>query len=334
MSFSSVPSIGSSAASILNSAFAKSKDTASHTISHTSSPVSSLEGDHQTGESSIKSATIEKSEPADRSHEKLVNAAKAYLETVQLVNILRGGKAQVVSNPENESEAVSGGAGRDLITVHRRAEINAGGGDDIITAFSGGQLNAGEGNDFITAHSNAQINAGSGDDTITSYGSFSQVNAGLGDDRITSFGFSQVNAGGGNDLITAFGDGPVNGEDGNDTIISYGAFAQIDAGAGSDVITAGALSNITGGSGDDIITAIGSGVTINYNKGDGSDEVHSANDIVVAIGDGLSSEDLNITYEGGKAIVSFNDGGDKLSLKLSSSASAELVFADGRSVKV
>jgi len=143
-----------------------------------------------------------------------------------------------------------------------------------------------------------------------------------------------VNAGGGDDLIIAFGNGPVNGEDGDDTIISYGAFAQVDAGAGDDVITAGALSNITGGRGDDTITAIGSGVTINYNKGDGSDEIHSSSDILIAIGEGFVSEDLTVTYEAGKAIVSFNDGGDKLTLNLSSSASAELTFADGHSLKV
>jgi len=293
--------------------------------------VAQIEQDSKSSNNDVKGDVFQ---PADTSEDKLINAAKAYLKTADLVNVLRANKQANTLQSGQTPDKINASGGNDLIVAHSRTTIDAGNGNDVVTAFGGGQINAGNGDDFITTHSNAQINGGAGSDTITSFGSYSQVNAGAGNDRISSYGFSQVNAGTGDDFITAFGNGLVNGQDGNDIIASYGAFAEVDGGDGDDQITASAFTTVTGGKGDDTITTIGAGISFNFNKGDGRDEIKSANDISITLGEGISFEDVNISSKYGETIISLNGSSDQLTLNLTNGAKANLTFANGETKAV
>jgi len=321
-----ISSTSTKTVAILNSALGRSG---------AGSPSQTLE---RSADPSKKSSSLERRdriEPSSSSEDKLINAANAYRDTAQLVNKLLATKDSSLNSfsaKNGEQGEINASAGSDFINSKGRARINAGAGNDIITASGGGQVNAGSGDDIITTRQNAQINGGSGDDLITSFGSYSQVNAGTGDDHITSYGFSQVNAGHGDDIVNAYGSGPVNGGAGDDKISSYGAFADVDAGSGDDTIVAGAFNTVEGGQGDDKINVVGSSVAFNFNKGDGQDEITTANNIDINLGQGLSFDDVNISEENGQTIVSFNGSDEKLTLNLRAGASANLTFADGKTL--
>lgn len=280
---------------------------------------------------------------SDRSHEKLLSAAKTYLETASLVSQLLGKKQSSQRNFYNPFQSdhqsnisrfgsqVLGSNASDLISIKFRGQIDAGKGNDVISALNGGTVKGGDGNDIITTHKDTDVFGGEGNDFITSYGAYSNINAGEGNNVISSYGFSNLTSGSGSDFITAYGNGQINSGDGNDIIRAYGAFSTIDAGAGKDTITAAANSQITGGAGDDIINANGKNITLNYNPGDGSDRINSSNDLTINFGRGISSSDISIETNAGETKISFKGSSETLRLNLSLGASAKLSFSDGSS---
>jgi len=319
-------SSGTSTVAILNSALGRSG---------VGSPAQTTERSADPAKKSSSLNRQDRIETSSSSEDKLINAANEYRASAQLANKLLASRANAqngFSRQDGKQGEITASAGSDFISTKARSKINAGAGNDIITALGGGQINAGTGNDIITTRQNAQINGGDGNDLITSYGSYSQINAGNGDDHITSYGFSQVNAGNGDDIVNAYGSGPVNGGAGDDKLSSYGAFADVDGGHGDDTIVAGAFNNVEGGQGDDKINVVGSSVAFSFNKGDGQDEITSANNIDINLGTGLSSDDVNIAKENGQTIVSFKGSDEKLTLNLRAGASATLSFANGKSL--
>jgi hypothetical protein len=64
-----------------------------------------------------------------------------------------------------------------------------------------------------------------------------------------------------------------------------------------------------------------------YGRGDGTDVVHSANDVNIAIA-GYSRDDVTVVRRGGNAVVSFKGSDESLVLDLDGKASAKLTFAD------
>jgi hypothetical protein len=108
----------------------------------------------------------------------------------------------------------------------------------------------------------------------------------------------------------------------------------VDGGAGDDVIQVRNSSTVTGGAGDDRIRVTGEGTTINFSNGDGNDAIDlNGHTVDVAIS-GYSLNDVIITQQSGKAIVSFEGSGDSLTFNLGGAGSARLSFADSARVDI
>jgi Ca2+-binding RTX toxin-like protein len=153
------------------------------------------------------------------------------------------------SDPENDRDSVTGGAGDDIITT----------GDDDDT------ISGGTGNDYIDAGFDDDLVSGdAGADTIVGGEGSDTISGGSGDDLIyggldpsfpDSLNIPDDNTSGPDDEVTDNGRDLIDGGDGNDTIFGQDDDDTIYGGAGDDSIDAGIDDDLVfGGTGDDTIT--------------------------------------------------------------------------------
>jgi len=133
-------------------------------------------------------------------------------------------------------------------------------------------------------------------------------------------------------VIRAEGTSVVDGGDGDDQI-DVGSYGHVDGGAGNDTIKATGLAHVHGGVGDDTIT-VGRMSTVTYGAGDGKDTITTNGPVVVQLGEGLSADQMQLTVSGNEARISFGDGADEITLHMPPGSSAQLAFADGRTIDV
>ena len=97
-------------------------------------------------------------------------------------------------------------------------------------------------------------------------------------------------------------------------------------------------NQINTGTGDDNIRLYGSYLSgsnaIEFGKGDGNDNIIATGRLDINIASNLSADDLNISFEEGSAVLSFEGSNDSLTISLneySQNLSAKVNFSDGRS---
>lgn len=225
----------------------------------------------------------------------------------------------------------AGTDGADEIDVWSNSVVTAGGGDDVVRAWSQSAVDGGDGDDHINVWSDSAVDGGAGNDVITAW-SGSRVDGGDGDDRIDVWSNSRVDGGAGNDIISAWSDSIVDGDAGDDRISAWSG-SRVSGGAGNDIISASSDSVVDGGTGDDTIW-IGDRSIMTYAAGDGKDTITAHGNITLQIGNGLSADQTTVTVSGNEAKISFGNGTDEITLRLSRSSSAQLAFADGRTIEV
>ncbi len=258
--------------------------------------------------------TTQISARSDDGGDKLLEAAKAYLETLYSIG-------QAFGFDENDQisqlarQVVNAGAGDDIINTTGTARVRSGSGDDFINFSGQGRINSGSGDDLINASGRTRILSGSGDDVINAAGK-SRINTGAGDDLVNVAGLSRIRTGSGDDFINAVG------------------LSRINAGSGDDFIRAYGQSIIRGGAGDDIIEVGGQGALIEFGLGDGSDEIFASTDIDIKIGSQLTQDDVTITNENGKLVIGFDASDDELTIDLNSGSVATLNFSNGESLSI
>jgi Ca2+-binding RTX toxin-like protein len=108
----------------------------------------------------------------------------------------------------------------------------------------------------------------------------------------------------------------------------------VDAGAGDDTIQVRSSSTVTGGAGNDSISVSGEGTTVNFAIGDGNDVIDLNGHTVDFAINGYSLNDVIVTQQSGKAIVTFKGSGDSLTFDLGGAGSARLSFAGSASVDI
>ncbi len=298
-------------------------------------------------------------DPLDR----VVNEAKAKLSAI--IASISNGERLDLSQRDYARASVAGmddvtfvgGAGRDAVSLHYRANVKTGDGDDSISVHGDAVIDSGAGNDSIGTTNNAKIHAGDGDDYVNTYAN-SYVDAGDGDDYVSGYDRLTVYAGAGNDEIRAYDHSSVDASDGDDLVITYGhsilkggagndtlivsdysaredqlGHSTIDGGEGDDYIQTGKRSTVSGGAGNDVIRLTGAGTTVQFAKGDGHDRIMSRDDFTISLS-GHSKDDVTVSVDGNDFVVTFKGTDDALTLHISSGAVAKLTFDDGSTLDI
>lgn len=165
------------------------------------------------------------------------------------------------------------------------------------------------------------IKGGAGDDEIHSQGGQQGTIAdgGDGDDYISSVAHTKITGGAGNDKISGGGKHVIDGDGGND-----------------EVMVSGNNNTITG-EGNDRIRLWSDNNVVNYSIGDGKDRIEILKGLgnTLKLGEGLTYEDMRISYEGNKANISFEGHGDEeITVDFLREASLSIEFADGKSISI
>jgi len=221
------------------------------------------------------------------------------------------------SDPEDDRDTVTTGAGDDTITTGDDDDvIHAGNGDNVIDAgYDDDDITSGSGADLITSGEGSDtVSAGDGDDTI--YGGLGPglgLSANLIDDNVNPFNNDPI-LDNGDDLIDGgAGDDLIFGEDDNDTI---------DGGAGNDTLDGGVDDDvITGGAGDDQIIGGQGADTLEGGTGNDTFTVGTFTDPI--FGDDYT-EGLGDVITGGEDA----DDGDIDVLDLTGGGPLEVIFDD------
>lgn len=225
------------------------------------------------------------------------------------------------SDPFNDNDFVSGGAGNDtIITGDDEDDISGGAGNDTINAgFDDDSIEGGAGDDFIVGGEGSdKIDGGTGNDTI--YGGLDPsfpdaLNIPDSIDLVPDNGRDLIHGGDGNDTI--FGqddDDVIYGDAGDDTIDGGIDEDTIYGGTGDDTITGGAGADLLDG-GDDRDTFVGATAGDQVFGGDGGDDF----DTLDLTGSAPAGGSLHVNVTGpdsdGNGIdgtVDFFDGGGAL----------------------
>lgn len=147
--------------------------------------------------------------------------------------------------------------------------------------------------DYIYGVIDGSVSGGGGNDHISTHGGYgTSIDGGDGDDTIYTVNNVKIIGAEGNDEITA------------------NSHNVIDGGAGNDNIRVSNSNEIRGSAGDDKITLRGSDNVVHYSSGDGKDTVemgytsHGVTN-VLKLGEGISKDDITISYERNHATISF-----------------------------
>ncbi len=269
----------------------------------------------------------------EKSFEKLKDAAKNYLDTLNTIGRALGFREN--DKFANIARSIVGGSSETADSntlVHHKFELSVSKVSLRAESHSTprSHIRSGSGDDFINTLGKVRINSGGGDDVINTLGK-ARIKAGSGDDIITALGRSKIKAGSGDDIISAFGHSHIRAGSGDDVINASG-HSRINAGSGDDVINVYGSSHINAGAGDDIILAGGEGAVIEFGKGSGSDTVFAATDVAINIGPGLTEESLTVTYDAGRATISFEGSDDELTLYFDEGSNVRLNFENGQSL--
>ena len=277
----------------------------------------------------------------------------------------KGGDDTVTSF--ESTDHIDGGSGADTIDAGAGYDVIAGGtGDDALTGGPGHDtylFNPGDGVDSIddtaTTYEGNVIQFGDGitfDDLTISYEDDTLiVNVGSNGDQLRLTGFDREDALGSHAVETfRFADGSKNtyaeliakgfdiiGTPDDDEILGTNVDDRIQGLAGNDTITSGAGADLlAGGSGADTLTGGEGHDTYLFNPGDGTDTIidESLTDEgnVIQFGDGITFDDLTLSYEDDTLIINVGSNGDQLRLSgfdredaLGTHAVETFRFADG-----
>jgi hypothetical protein len=75
------------------------------------------------------------------------------------------------------------------------------------------------------------------------------------------------------------------------------------------------------------------GSTVLFNAADGKDTIYTGRDTTIKLGEGLTADNMQVTYSEGTASISFGDGSDQLTVKVGVGP-VTMSFADGTSVQI
>ena len=230
------------------------------------------------------------------------------------------------TDPNDDKDVVSGGAGNDTITTGDDADIIDGGtGDDTIDGgIDADTIDGGDGNDTIIGGEGSDIiDGGAGDDTIyagLAPGSPDALNipddgsGPFGPDLVPDNGMDIVHGGDGNDTIY--------GADDDDTLFGDAGDDYIDGGIDDDMIDGGSGDDsLIGGQGDDTITGGTGSDAISGGLGDdtmsGGDDRDTFTNITAGDvvhggegGDDFDVLDLTGSKPDGGSIRVFHDAGN------------------------
>ncbi|MEM7544632.1 MAG: calcium-binding protein [Pseudomonadota bacterium] len=214
------------------------------------------------------------------------------------------------------SDDISGGADNDVIRSAGGSDrINAGSGNDFLAGGGGDDhLSGSSGNDEIRGGTgNDVLKGGRGADKLNGYKGDDQINSGKGEDTVSGgSGKDVIKGGGGDDLIYAnSGSDRVNGSGGNDTVLGGQGNDTLNGNAGDDHLRGGAGNDVVrGGKGDDELTGGAGADRFLFKAGDGDNVITDFNDNadVIEFAGRLRFDDLQISAQGGDAVISFEGG--------------------------
>lgn len=257
------------------------------------------------------------------------NGNDSILNNGDLVTITSGSGRDKIQNYAGDGASINTGEGNDSVdnALAVQVTIDTGAGDDNIEnnfLSNRASINSGIGNDSIGNYAvDSSIDAGIGNDTIVNLqgGTGSSIQGDKGNDNIYNFAETVIIEGGtGNDIITNFEDGnavTINAGDDNDNVDNVASQVSISGGEDNDTISSsGSDVTITGGAGNDRIELSydAQNNLIQYNEGDGKDEVWGFNETdKLIIGDGTGTyypETINghLFINVGTGYVAFGNG--------------------------